>query len=80
MSTIGGAVAVFASQELQMGTTDILILLLEAIVIYAIGAAVMIYLKNKYNLNAKYIMLVNLFFFGLVPLYAIVALREQFEL
>lgn len=80
MSTIGGATAVFASQELQMGTTDILLLLLEALVIYAIGAAAMIYFKNRYNLNAKYIMLVNLLLFGVVPLWAIVALREQFEM
>lgn len=79
-STIGAAVAVFATQELQMTTPEVLILLLEAILFYGLGAAIMIRLKHKYRLNAKYIIMTNLFLFGLVPLYALVALTEKIEM
>jgi len=73
-------VAVFASEELYMGTVDILIVLYEAIICYAVGAAVAIKLKNKFDLDPKKILLVNLFLIGLTPLYSIFALRNPLEL
>mmetsp|Transcript_3911 Transcript_3911/g.4513 ORF Transcript_3911/g.4513 Transcript_3911/m.4513 type:complete len:570 (+) Transcript_3911:161-1870(+) len=79
-ATIGATVAVFASEELYMGTVDILIVLYEAIICYAVGAAVAIKLKNKFDLDPKKILLVNLFLIGLTPLYSIFALRNPLEL
>lgn len=79
-ATIGATVAVFASEELYMGTVDILILLYEAIICYAVGAAVAIKLKDKFDLDPKKIILLNLFLIGLTPLYAVVALRNPLEL
>ncbi len=79
LSSLTVAAAIFGTQELGLKNVDVFLAWSLFCILGAIGAVTMSKLSRKYNLVTKQIILVNIAIIGLIPLYAVIALKTRGE-
>ncbi|GMH89494.1 hypothetical protein TrVE_jg5672 [Triparma verrucosa] len=77
-STMAGAAAVFASIELKMASSDILLGIL-LVSIMAIASCIIWFKIEKMGMPPKWILITNLTILGCMPIYGMVAMTCQWE-
>jgi UMF1 family MFS transporter len=79
VSTLSGAAAVFASQELELGFDALIIAYLCTAVASLLSSILFPWLAQRYGIAGKRILMANLLVMGLIPIYAIFALTSEPE-
>ncbi len=79
ISTLSGAAAVFASQELKLGFSALIIAYLCTAVASLLSSLLFPWLAQRCGIAGKRILMANLIVMGLIPLYAIFALTSEPE-
>jgi hypothetical protein len=79
VSTLSGAAAVFASQELELGFSALIIAYLCTAVASLLSSLLFPWLAQRCGIAGKRILMANLLVMGLIPIYAIFALTSEPE-
>ena len=79
VSTLSGAAAVFASQELKLGFSALIIAYICTAVASLISSLLLPWLAQRCGIASKRILLANLLVMGLIPIYATFALTSEPE-
>lgn len=80
LSTMAGAFAVFASEELDLNFTGLIIAYIEAAIFSLFSSLIFVWLQDKYSWSSKGILVGNLIILLLIPIYAMLALKTIPEL
>lgn len=71
-NTISYAGILFAKNDMGAGSIELIVLLIEVPLLALIGNFVFLWLKNRFNLESKTMLWINLCFFLFIPFYAFI--------